>query len=115
MAKKTVKPKTSPKQGKAVSEPAAEPKKNGPEYWVKHEKKQNKLFTVIFFYDWCKSCGLCSSLCKAKIILTGDSGRPYIDEMDKCVGCRFCEIHCPDFAITVKQRYPDRRRHFDDE
>jgi 2-oxoglutarate ferredoxin oxidoreductase subunit delta len=29
--------------------------------------------------------------------------------MDGCIGCRFCEIHCPDFAITVSPRTPKRR------
>ncbi|MEE9567216.1 MAG: 4Fe-4S binding protein [Desulfobacteria bacterium] len=23
---------------------------------------------------------------------------------DDCIGCRFCEIHCPDFAITIVER-----------
>ncbi len=72
-------------------------------------EKNKKLYTVIFFHDWCKSCGLCSAFCVKKIILTNETGQPYIEEMDSCIGCRFCEIHCPDFAITIKNRYPERR------
>ena len=68
------------------------------------------LYTVIFFYEWCKSCGICSALCPQKIILQDETGKPYIDDMDNCIGCRFCEAHCPDFAITVKDRFPERRR-----
>ena len=75
-------------------------------------KKQQKklLYTVTFFYEWCKSCGICSALCPQKIILQDETGKPFIETMDNCIGCRFCEVHCPDFAITVKERYPDRRR-----
>ncbi len=67
-------------------------------------------YTVIFFYEWCKSCGICSALCPQRIILQDETGKPSIEDMDNCIGCRFCEVHCPDFAITVKERYPDRRR-----
>ena len=28
----------------------------------------------------------------------------------QCIGCRFCEIHCPDFAITVSERQLKRRK-----
>ncbi len=72
--------------------------------------KGKPLYTVTFFYEWCKSCGICSALCPQKIILQDETGKPYIDDMDNCIGCRFCEAHCPDFAITVKERYPERRR-----
>lgn len=72
-------------------------------------KKKKKLYTVTFFYNWCKSCGLCSAFCTKKIILQDETGRPYIEDMDSCTGCRFCEVHCPDFAITIKNRHPVRR------
>lgn len=74
------------------------------------EVKEKKLYNVIFFYNWCKACGLCSALCPKKIIKPDPLGSPYIDDMDTCIGCRFCEIHCPDFAITIKDRHPERRR-----
>ena len=75
------------------------------------KKKEKKLYTVIFFQKWCKSCGICSALCVKQIIKTEITGIPYIDkdDMDRCTGCRFCEIHCPDFAITIKDRHPERR------
>ena len=72
-------------------------------------KKKKQLYTVTFFHKWCKACGLCAALCTKKIILTDETERPYIEEMDSCTGCRFCEIHCPDFAITIKNRHPTRR------
>ncbi|MEN8140411.1 MAG: 4Fe-4S binding protein [Thermodesulfobacteriota bacterium] len=92
------KTKTPPAAKKAAPSAAAE------------GKGKKKLYNVIFFHDWCKACGLCTALCAKKIILTDETGQPYIDEMDSCVGCRFCEIHCPDFAITIKNRHPERRK-----
>ncbi len=81
-----------------------------PDSAAQTKKKETKLYTVKFFRDWCKSCGLCSALCAKKIILKDETGLPYIKDMDSCVGCRFCEIHCPDFAITIKNRHPERRK-----
>lgn len=72
--------------------------------------KSKKYFRVIFFYEWCKSCGICAAMCPKNIILLDDRGHPLIEDMDECIGCRNCEIHCPDFAITVKKRHPERRR-----
>lgn len=80
------------------------------EYWDRKRHQKRPLHTVIFFYEWCKSCGICSALCPQKIILQSETGKPYIEAMDDCIGCLFCEVHCPDFAITVKERYPDRRK-----
>jgi 2-oxoglutarate ferredoxin oxidoreductase subunit delta len=88
---------TKPKSTKEVKPPAAT------------KTKGKKLYNVIFFHKWCKSCGLCTALCTKQIIKPDELGLPYIDAMDSCIGCRFCEIHCPDFAITVKLRHPERR------
>ena len=76
----------------------------------KSKQQKKKKYSVTFYHNWCKSCGICSALCVKQIIKMSDIGEPYIDEMDKCTGCRFCEIHCPDFAITIKERHPERRR-----
>ncbi len=72
--------------------------------------KPKVLYDVSFYHDWCKSCGICMAFCPRQIILADDRGRPMIEDADKCVGCRFCEMHCPDFAITVSERKPRRRK-----
>jgi len=74
--------------------------------------KKKKHFDVSFYHDWCKSCGICMAFCPQEIIKADKNGKPEIIDMDNCVGCRFCEIHCPDFAITVSDRKP-KRRHYD--
>jgi 2-oxoglutarate ferredoxin oxidoreductase subunit delta len=73
-------------------------------------KKEKKKFDVSFYHAWCKACGICMAFCPQKIIKADKNGKPEITAMDKCVGCRFCEIHCPDFAITVSDRKPKRRQ-----
>jgi 2-oxoglutarate ferredoxin oxidoreductase subunit delta len=71
--------------------------------------KKKKHFDVSFYHDWCKACGICMAFCPQKIIEADKNGKPGIVKSDKCVGCRFCEIHCPDFAITVSERKPKKR------
>ncbi len=58
----------------------------------------------------CKGCGLCTSVCPKKIIVTdtetlNDKGyRPAkITEPDKCIGCAFCATICPDCVITIEK------------
>lgn len=52
---------------------------------------------------WCKKCGLCIAFCPRKV-LESDGGGPSVKEPSQCIGCLMCEMHCPDFAITVKRR-----------
>ncbi len=72
--------------------------------------KKKKLYDIAFYRDWCKACGICMAFCPKKIIHPDKSGKPEIKEPDRCIGCRFCEMHCPDFAITVTERKPKRRK-----
>lgn len=76
----------------------------------KEPPKKKKLYDIAFYHDWCKACGICIAFCPKKIITPDKSGKPMIEEPDQCIGCRFCEIHCPDFAITVSERRPKRRK-----
>lgn len=87
------------------------PKENG--YWELKkdlDKKGVKLFTQTIFYDWCKACGICIAFCPKEVFGCNEAGKPVVERPDECIGCRFCELHCPDFAITITDRYPDRRK-----
>jgi 2-oxoglutarate ferredoxin oxidoreductase subunit delta len=86
---------------------------DSPEYWTRKtelRKKGVKLFTQTIYRDWCKSCGICSSFCPTKVFDRDEGGKAVAARPDDCTGCRFCELHCPDFAITITERYPDRRK-----
>lgn len=72
--------------------------------------KSVKLFEQIIFQDWCKACGICIAFCPKKVYGSQKDGKPIIERPDACNGCLFCELHCPDFAITVRERFPDRRK-----
>ena len=76
----------------------------------KPEKKKKKLFDQVIFSVWCKSCGLCVAFCPQKVIGRDKTGAPVIEKPDACIGCRFCELRCPDFAITIKEREKESRR-----
>ena len=82
-------------------------------YWIKRSELKEKgirLFTQVIYRDWCKACGICIAFCPKKVYGRDEEGKPVIERPDDCIGCLFCEIHCPDFAITIKERYPDRRK-----
>ncbi|MDY6838996.1 MAG: 4Fe-4S binding protein [Thermodesulfobacteriota bacterium] len=70
----------------------------------RRRKKPKRLFSQIIFRDWCKACGICSAFCPKDVIGVSETGEPVIERPDDCIGCRFCELHCPDFAITIKER-----------
>lgn len=66
--------------------------------------KPKTYYDPIIFRDWCKSCGICIAFCPKHVIGRGKDTKPVIERPDDCIGCRFCELHCPDFAITVRER-----------
>ena len=91
----------------------ADPEQNPESYWeVKQnlEKKGKKLFVQQIFEDWCKACGICIAFCPVEVFEQSEAGTPIIINPDACTGCRFCEFHCPDFAISILDKYPDRRK-----
>lgn len=61
-------------------------------------------YDQIIFRDWCKACGICSAFCPKKVIGRDESGSPVVEKPEACIGCRFCELHCPDFAITIREK-----------
>ncbi len=77
------------------------------------QKKEKKLYNQKIFYDWCKACGICIAFCPKKVFDKGADGKPIIVDQDCCNGCLFCELHCPDFAITIEGRMLFRRRKTD--
>lgn len=58
----------------------------------------------------CKACDICVSYCPAGVLgmrLEPSAVLGKIIEVvheDACIGCRDCELHCPDFAIYVAKK-----------
>jgi 2-oxoglutarate ferredoxin oxidoreductase subunit delta len=69
-------------------------------------KKTREAPTIDIYKAWCKSCGICTAFCPAGVLDKDESGYPYVKEPGKCVNCGWCEMHCPDFAITVEKKKP---------
>ena len=62
---------------------------------------------VTLFPNWCKGCGLCVEFCPVGVLEQGPNGRIIVAHPDKCTACRWCELHCPDFAIFVADVEPE--------
>ncbi len=56
---------------------------------------------VTVFPNWCKGCNLCIEFCPTEVLKQGDDGRVVVVHPERCTACRWCELHCPDFAIFV--------------
>jgi 2-oxoglutarate ferredoxin oxidoreductase subunit delta len=56
---------------------------------------------VRIFENWCKGCGLCIEFCPAGVLVLGMDNRPKPIYPENCIACRWCELHCPDFAIYI--------------
>ncbi|RLB07088.1 MAG: 4Fe-4S ferredoxin [Deltaproteobacteria bacterium] len=53
------------------------------------------------FPAWCKRCGICVAFCPEEVLAQDEAGYPYAKNPEACIGCMWCELRCPDFAITV--------------
>jgi 2-oxoglutarate ferredoxin oxidoreductase subunit delta len=55
----------------------------------------------------CKGCSICIDVCpKNTLKLSGEINEygqfyPEVGDLKTCIGCRLCELYCPDFAIEV--------------
>ena len=84
--------KKSPKrqQSQVISEPSQEPA---------HRKE----YDIDIYRAWCKQCGLCAAFCPRQCLALNEEGAPVVVNPERCTGCGWCELHCPDFAISVRE------------
>ncbi len=66
--------------------------------------RSEKEFDVNIFRAWCKNCGICVAFCPRKCIEQDQDGISRVTHPELCIGCGWCEIHCPDFAISVRPK-----------
>ena len=68
-----------------------------------------KKYSVIIDDKVCKGCGLCVFYCPKNVLKLADTinQKGYniaeVINLDDCIGCRLCDIACPDFAIYVQE------------
>jgi 2-oxoglutarate ferredoxin oxidoreductase subunit delta len=65
--------------------------------------KPHPEYRIDIYRDWCKSCGICAAFCPRQCLSLDADGAPRVDHARRCTGCRWCELHCPDFAICVQE------------
>lgn len=58
-------------------------------------------YNVSIIPGYCKACGICINVCPKDVLSAGKDGKALVSKPEACIGCSICEIHCPDFAITV--------------
>jgi 2-oxoglutarate ferredoxin oxidoreductase subunit delta len=72
-------------------------------------KPKKETPNIDIYKAWCKGCGICAAFCPTGALARDEAGFPYVKEPDKCINCGWCEMRCPDFAITVKQKKADTK------
>lgn len=79
-------------------------------YWRKpldHDKWKTPKGEIHIIDDRCKGCNFCIEFCPTEVLKESEEFNikgyhpPEIMAPEKCIGCRLCELICPDFAIYV--------------
>ncbi len=65
------------------------------------------IYTIALYRDLCKACGLCVAWCPQQVLAPDAQAYPLVVHAERCVNCKACERHCPDFAIEVIPPEPD--------
>jgi 2-oxoglutarate ferredoxin oxidoreductase subunit delta len=73
-------------------------------------KKKKETPKIDIFKAWCKACGICVAFCPTAALAKDEAGNPYVKDIEKCINCGWCEIRCPDFAITVETKTKGKKR-----
>ncbi|MGB9867297.1 MAG: 4Fe-4S dicluster domain-containing protein [Bacillota bacterium] len=63
---------------------------------------QSKRYRVQFNTKWCKACGICVVFCPKKVFDKAEDGKPVVARAEDCIGCKLCELRCPDYALFVE-------------
>jgi 2-oxoglutarate ferredoxin oxidoreductase subunit delta len=77
---------------------------------VDETKKKKEKPKIDIYKAWCKACGICVAFCPTGVLAKDEAGYPYVKDIDKCINCGWCEIRCPDFAITVESKAKDKKK-----
>ncbi|MBD3309886.1 4Fe-4S dicluster domain-containing protein [Candidatus Woesearchaeota archaeon] len=53
-------------------------------------------------YDKCKVTKTCIDVCPMQVFEEEDE-KVVVAKPDECIGCRACEVQCPEQAITIEE------------
>ncbi len=70
---------------------------------AKEAETHHQAYDIDIYRAWCKQCGLCAAFCPRDCLALNDEGAPVVVKPERCTGCGWCELHCPDFAISVRE------------
>lgn len=76
------------------------------EHAVAETKKKKAVITIS--KRLCSGCKICVEMCPEKVLAMVNEPSKVSGEiagvvnLDACIKCMLCEVHCPDFAIKVE-------------
>lgn len=91
-------------------------------YWRKpldYEKYSTPKGDIYIIDDRCKGCGFCIEFCPNEVLVESEKYNikgyhpPETEKPESCIGCKLCELICPEFAIYVI--LPDDEENLKDE
>ena len=65
--------------------------------------EQKKGYFHVIRERYCKGCNICVAFCSKQVLVLRD-GKVFPERPELCIGCRMCELRCPDFAIEVHEK-----------
>ncbi|MGO8693022.1 MAG: ferredoxin family protein [Rectinemataceae bacterium] len=74
------------------------------------DEKRKEYFHIIR-ERYCKGCNICVAFCPRQVLVL-KNGKVFPERPQLCIGCKACELRCPDFAIEVhlktEEKAPER-------
>jgi 2-oxoglutarate ferredoxin oxidoreductase subunit delta len=62
---------------------------------------RSRLKEHVINQEWCKGCGICVHFCTRDVLQLDEMDTVFVARADDCIGCKLCELRCPDLAIEV--------------
>lgn len=69
--------------------------------WCSNPESQTRAHQVMLMQNLCKNSGDCMPVCPVGIHTKDGSGVHLVSKTIECIGCRKCEVACPNSAIAI--------------